>query len=760
MSNFSTASRVLQAIRASDDIARVQGENRTKVLHAANCFPPLSEEDAKKNGIKINVDFGEFKETLAKATQQLTSAFMQNQFFFTVKLPLAPAEHRSDWEAFITQEINRPLRESLEYFELHRSRWTSVVSHGIAPMVWLCDDKWLPTFCPLSDLRIPTDTLVDFRNLKSWARMVPYTPFDLMTEAFNDKENNHWKKQLVANILKNYKQTNFTDASNNYDFYTDVEKFQSLMKQDGCYYGCDAMPTINLWHFYFEDLDEHGVKGWYMRVVPAGEVVKGTTADKFLWESNDPVARTWQELIHCQYGDLNADAPSKFAEVRGLGFTLLDPIFYSNLTTCRLMQHVHDNFNIWLRLSDNAEKARAQVQEFSNLGVLKQGVTVVPTNERHQIDSGVLEMALAQMKQLQVQKSSSYTQQADTGTQKEQTAFETRVKMEQVNAMMSGILMVAFKYESYADREICRRFCLKNSSDPDIIKFRNRCIDAGVPEQWLDVAHWEVEPVTPLGMGNPTIAQAAAQQLMALSPKMSPEAQQEVLHENVLVVTKDPRKAARLAPVSGKPMESDAKREAVGYFGTLMTGVAIPLSSSSLIDQIDALEPLLAGKITQITKRDNMASFDEGVGLQNVGAYLSQAIQQLGQDEQQKEKVKQYSDSLGKLMNEMKALVQRGVAARNKNNGDGNGHDSELQSKLKADQAVAAAKGRSVEAKAAQTIHHKELGFKSQQARDDARAAAEQRRQDAMAFATIQRERIKTVADTKNSRLKSVKAEE
>ena len=102
---------------------------------------------------------------------------------------------------------------------------------------------------------------------------------------------------------------------------------------------------------------------------------------------------------------------------------------------------------------------------------------------------------------------------------------------------------------------------------------------------------------------------------------------------------KTTRRAQEIAPLDAKPQQSAAAREAIGLFGTLMTGVEVPLESSNLIDQIDALRPLLAGKIVQIEQRDNMAEHWEAEGLMNVVKYLEQAIQQLAQDPQQQQRV-------------------------------------------------------------------------------------------------------------------------
>jgi hypothetical protein len=753
--NFSDASRVLATIRAGDTVENVRGENRVKVNNAANAFPPLSKEEADSVGLKINVNFGELMNTIAHARRQYLTAFLSSETFFKVKLPYAPAEHQSEWEEFITKEINRPLRKSLKYFELHNSRWSSVVTHGVGAMRWPHADEWCPKFVPMSDLRIPTDTTLDFENLGWYAVRHIYTPFELIKEAFRPGKANGWDKKAVVDMVKNYKEINWESAPNHYDIETSPEKFAELIKQDGGYYASDAMPGIPLWHFFFEDLTEDGPNKWFLRIVPETGAVRGTPPDDFLWQSEEPIADHWKHLIHCQYGDLSTDAPFKFHSVRSLGFALLEPTFYTNLTRCRLLQHVHDNFNVWLRLTDPADKARAAVQEFGNLGVVREGVQIVPREQRHQIDSGLVEMAMSQLQQLQQEASSTYTQQTDTGTQKEQTAFETSVKVQQVNAMLSGLLMKAFKYESFADIEICRRFCLPNSKDPDIMAFQRRAKAAGIPRQWLDVTQWDIEPVTPLGMGNPTAAQAAAKELIALKPMLDPTAQQEVLHEAVLTVTGDSRKAARLVPLGKKRGLNDAQRDAQFSFGTLMQGVPIaPREGLPVIDQVQTILPLLAGKIVQIEQRNNMATPEEAQGLGQVGQYIGKLIAQLAQDPQEKQLASQMGNQLGQLMNQVKGLAQRGQEAAQKSaqaGAQGNGQDPAAMAKLQAQmmQGQMKLKQQAAEHKQREMAHRQKLK------QDGEAFVREQRRKDAGAFADIQRQ-----GEQAKSRMKSLGGDE
>jgi len=106
-----------------------------------------------------------------------------------------------------------------------------------------------------------TDTTLDFENLSWFGVRENYTPFHLLNEAFNDKPNNHWDKKAVADILKNYKEINFVDAAQNYDWENSPEKLAELVKQDGGYFSGDAMPSIPLWHFYFEDNSDEKKQG-------------------------------------------------------------------------------------------------------------------------------------------------------------------------------------------------------------------------------------------------------------------------------------------------------------------------------------------------------------------------------------------------------------------------------------------------------------------------------------------------------------------
>jgi hypothetical protein len=137
-------------------------------------------------------------------------------------------------------------------------------------------------------------------------------------------------------------------------------------------------------------------------------------------------------------------------------------------------------------------------------------------------------------------------------------------------------------------------------------------------------------------------------------------AQQKVLHMNVAAITGNPKIAEDLAPIEGAKGVSDATRDAEFAFPLLMRGLPVNMKQGlNPIDQIQTLEGLMAGEIAQFQKSGGVNDQRELSGLANVGQYIGGLIQLLSQDEANKAIAKQFSDALGKLMNEVKALAQQ-----------------------------------------------------------------------------------------------------
>lgn len=659
MPDWSSAQKVLETVRNGDDVAFRRGENRVLVNKMANNDPLMPPDEADRIGMKIYNRWGEGMIALANAARQFMMNFTSQDTYFNASCPSAPEEIRADMGGFVTEKLSSLMKDGprqMDYFTVHFSKWKSVAAHGIGPMLWEDRYNWIPRTVAIEDLRIPTDVEVSFRNLEWFAVRVAYTPGELSRKAFaKAKSKFKWNTSAVASILENVKECNTTMAENNYDWQTCPEKFEELRKQNAGYWSGDAMPTINLWHFYYQDEN----KKWSLKIVPDrnASFVDSSADDEFICEYQGPMADSWRHILHVNFGDLNNKAPLMYHSVRSLGFALYEPCYWTDFTRGRFLQHTLDQFNILLTVSDPIDKARAQIQTFQNLSVLKPGIGMVKAADRWQVDAELPNNALAQLKQLQGEASTAYTQSTDTGTAREQTAFETGVKVQQNTAMLNGIMALAKAFEKTASQEIFRRFCLDGTDDEDAIQFQKDFLAAGYPKEWLNVAKWKIEINVPLGSGNPTMAMVEAQNMLQLAPLADPSSQQEMHHDAAVQMIGTAR-AKRFFSSKQKPV-SVAANAAANAFPLMMLGLPPQIPEGlNPIQQIQTLLGLSGGYIAQIEQSKSTATPKELQGLQNVSAYIGKLVQGMSGDKANKKLFAEFGHDLSQLNNEIKKLQQ------------------------------------------------------------------------------------------------------
>jgi len=720
---FSDASKVLSTIEYGNDVELVRSNNRRKVNDGFNGVPPLAPADAEKMGMKINFNSGEMAVLGQQARRQYGNAFGKPSNFFKVKLPTVPPEIRMDWENKLTRLINRPMKESLEYFETQRETFASVVAHGIGPKMWLDEDSWLPEMVALEDLRVPTDTRTNLKNLTWFALRKKYTVGELVSKAMGKDADEGWQKPQVIAILKEYRDqaTQVTDSN----VYENPEYWADLIKQNGGFYTSDASPSIPLWHFYFVD-DKNK---WFLRVVPAREC-RGADGQKFVFDNGEtPIAPTLRQLLHVQFGDLNSKAPFLWHSVRSLGFLLKEPCFWLDIMRNRVMSHCMENMNIGFRVSNPADRGRVQKLQLMDRFVLDSSVSIIPNTERHQIDAGLIETTMAQLKQLQGEASVSFTQDLETGSNKEMTATETMARVSQVNALMSGLILTAVTYARFEYREIARRFTKKNTEDKDAREFQQAALQEGIPPQFINSEVWDIEPEVPLGSGNPTMEMAQAQALMQVRSLHAPQAQDAILHMYDEAVTGDANIAEFLAPTAQKPLVTDAQTAAQFAFPVLMQGVPVRLPERlNPVEQITTLMEMLSTSIMPIIQGQQMPTMKDVAGFSNAIAYISSLLERVGQDEQMMPFVTEVSGDLGELTNAVKQMEQQVLKAQEEM-GQSGGMTPEAQAKILDAGIVASAKAKNMEESNALKLRQKEEGFQAQEARKDAQTAADIQRQ-------------------------------
>lgn len=744
--NFKDAQKVLATIQATDDAAYRQGQNRAKINNLFNGAPLLSMDDAKKMGLKVNCNMGEAPVLGQNGRRQYHNAFLSRNQYFTVRLPDAPPEKQVEWSSFITRKINKPLKRSLQYFELQRSKWAAVLLHGYAPTVYFNRFRVFPEFVALEDFRVPTDSMCDLSNLAWFGVRKAYTTGELSRKVFGPNAHSGWNKKVVAEVLEKVQDQNW-ETGGTAKWSKEPEKMAEIVKQNGGFYSGDAVPTIPLFHFYFLDDSNRARPEWRMRIVPDTTTLSVPTGEFVFDNGNECMATEIGQLLQMQVGDLNNKAPFLIHSVRSLGFLVMEPIFHSNLLDCRFLQHVHEHMNAWLRVNDVQARGRANKVDLYDKGVVPDGVTIVPAAERHQIQGALVEMAQNRMQTIKQNASVSYTQDTEQGRSPDETATAVMARVSQVNAMMSGLLLTARQYEQFSCEEICRRFTLRKSQDAMAKRFQQECRDYGIPSRFVNSDAWEVEVDMPLGNGNPTMEMAQANLLMQQRAAYDAQAQQRILHEYTIAVTGDPRKADLYAPVDKKRDVSDAQVYAEAMFSTLMLGVPVQRKEGfPILEVCGTMLGLMAGVVSRIEQTGNMATSGEIAGLKQVAQFVDQMIVQLEADIPNRPAAKEFADMLGKLMNSVKGFEQRLMeqqqAMAEKENQDQQNAVAESQAKVQATVVGAQTKAQIAAANATQKQNHANQKFAAEEQRKNMQALNDDHRKDLMTAGDIHRKNL------------------
>lgn len=746
--------------------------NRARINDLFNGVAPFTAESIKQTNSVTNVNFLESTKLAQDARGQGLGALTKPVNYFTItEVDRGPKHKRKGYASTLTKLINRKaMKNSLKYYETLRSVMANVVLHGIGPVIWDDTEKWCPNALGVEDVLVPSNTKLDMENLPFFAIFRPYTALQLYRLTHGPKVDPGWNMDLVNRCIEDA-DARIIDFGVPYADVYSPEKMAERMKADSGLYSADSVPTIDAWDFFFYD-DEDGESGWRRRVVLdanwqlgagglagtsemnppslSGMNTKIGTKGEFLYDSGDRVyAEKIDQIVHFQFGDLSSVAPFRYHSVRSLGFLMYAVCHLQNRLRCKFNDALFEHMLQYFRVRNLDEYERTLKVNLIEKGVIDETVQFIPNNERWQVDAGLIQLGLAQNRDLMASGSSSYVQQNQFGSnQPEKTATQIMAEVNNNTALIGAALAQAYMYQKFQYMEVARRFCIKDSRDQAVKKFRLQALKAGVPEAVLDSDCWEIEPDKTMGAGNKTLEMAIADKLMGVRNLFDPEPQRDILRDYTLAVTDDPGRTERLVPEQ-PVLVTDAVHDAQIAAAALLLGMKVDVKAG--MNHIEYIETML-GQIglilQQIQAFGGMARPQQLVGIENMVAHIGKHIQILAQDPNEKQRVKQYGDAIGQIMNQVKMYQQRleqAQQARAQQNGQLRMSPDEA-AKVQAIQAQSAAKIESSAKSNAQKTAQRQTQFEITMQQDAQKHAQDMNEQANQALLKTGQEVLKTEA--------------
>ena len=250
--NFKTATAITQVtwqMRLSD---YHRSRNRALIDSLANGAPPYTDEEAARNAKEINVNDLTLTRISHDARLQLYQAFFKPGDFFRARTDGGAVAKRNERSTKVTRRLSKIMRRSLDYFECQRSKFAATVLHGIGPGAWEDADHWCPIPLEISDVLMPSNTLLTMRNLPFFAIWRGYTANELRRltkRARRDPSKNPgWNLEIVDRAIAwADKETAKLHSGTTWQEYWVPEKSVERIKEDGGIFGSDLAATIASW---------------------------------------------------------------------------------------------------------------------------------------------------------------------------------------------------------------------------------------------------------------------------------------------------------------------------------------------------------------------------------------------------------------------------------------------------------------------------------------------------------------------------------
>lgn len=756
-----------------------RGLNRARIDELFNGFPPFTEEEVEANQSAVNVNFLESTRLSHDARAQFSNAFLKPGQYFTMRTDMGPQHRRTKYGAIVTRNINRYLKRSPDYFECFRSKFALDVMHGIGPSVWPDQDQWCPEPAGICDVGIPARTYLTMRNLPFFYIYRSYTAPELMRLTRGPKVDPGWNMSLVDAVLEWIDRETVQLIGSNWPEVWAPERASERVKGDGGFFVGDQVPTVDAFDFYFysEDGKESGwrrriildswstpqsVGGSYQMTRKSDDIFK-LDRDQFLYNGKSrKFADKRENIIAFQFADLSAVAPFQYHSVRSMGFLLYAVCHLQNRLRCAFSEAVFENLLQMFRVKSMEDVQRALKLKLHNFSFIDDTLSPMPANERFQPNMQLVQLGLQENAALIQQHSSVWTQnQTMMQDRTEKTKFQVMAEVNAMTSMVSAGLNQAYQYQVFEYYEIIRRFFKKNSKDMDVNQFQAACLREGLPEKLMVPEYWDCEPERVMGAGNKTLEMTIAQQLMEWRPLFNPSAQNEILRDATLAITDDAARAERLVP--DQPHVSDSVHDAELAFGTLMQGSPVtPKPGLNNVEVAGTVIRLMAGKVQGILRNGAVGTPQDIQGLSLAAQYAGGFINLLAQDEKSKPLVKKLSDALGKIMNEVKAMVQRQQKAAQAaaQQGQGGGMDPKDAAKIQATMMTAKQKVQQMrESHAARTAQRK-IQFEQQIELERQKTQAEIQRKAAVHNIDIAAQDAKAAIEVRKSHMKSTSDED
>lgn len=739
--------------------------NRAKINTQFDGGTPWTEEERRANKIFTNANWLEGSRIAHNARLQYNNAFIKPGAIFKCQFDRGPVAKRVEWSDKVTKNLNRLLKRTPSFKSLFEATGAQVVLHGIGPSYWSDRYNPIPKTVGIEDVQVAAGTLCDRSNMGFFAIYREWTYPELYEMTNGEQVDPGWNKEAVNRILKSLSEASLQPIWSG-NRWLMPEKMEADWKENSGWFLSSSAPKVFCWDFYFQDDEEmeDGKLTWQRRIVldcyqtQGADSLSSEDSNEFLYDSSkkkDPCAYDSSEILHLQFGNCSNVAPFRYYSVRSMGYLLYMVCMWQDRLRCRMNDAIFESLLTYFKNVSEDDRERLESINLMHMGVMPDGVSIVPPQERTQVNEALLLLGLSQNRQLMQESSSSYLSPQQTGEMGKTpaTATEELIKVNASAALTSAMLNGAYESIEPLGREVFRRFCLGESKHPLVQKFRGMLIQDGVPLEVLnDPEAWDITPNRVLGGGNSVMETMQADRLLAARPLLDPPSQRMVL--KLYVTANSNADFAEMLVPDQQPVSTSTTVIADLAMGALMDSLQFtPPQDINVIEYINRLLQQLTIVVQQLPAMaqlpsSQMAIGEKIAGIQSTMQHIVPFIQLIAQQgDQGKQQAKAYEDALGEITQAVAPFVNMLEEQAGQQQ---SGLTPEQQQKLQLQAAEAQQKMQIAAAKEDQKMQHKDMREFNEQQRKQLQLASDLQEQAIRAKADVAQQDLEAEAKILN----------
>lgn len=583
-------SRLCKASALRQIFVKMREDDRLNALHRAETqdlldggTPYSSAELLEANQPDTtNLNFGGAEEQLEKAMAPYYDLVNSPEDLVSVCTLHGAEENRSDWNAILSEEVSRTIRDAEKFtFETARLAMKHVWD-GVGVGYWPDELDWRYLGSGLGQFYLPRQSFAVESELPVVCSIQESTVTQLYSKIrhMDDETPGKWNKKAVENAIRKA-----TAALPNYQ---DWEYLMEEIKNNDL--GVDSRtPMIRLVHGWVQEFD--GTISHFITT----EEDQGT--EDFLYFCKSEYKSMRQALVLFPYG---LGTNTKTHGIRGLGYKIYAFEQQRNRSLSRLIDQGNLASSLMMQAENENSLSNIGLQYYGNLAVIPPDVKVVDYAAPDL--SRTVMPVLGEMERLRNNRTAGYSSEAAFDGDQRKTKFEVSSQLQQ-NAALSDTQLdfwnVPFRrlLKETVRRMSRRTYVPMDPGGREIAKLHLRLTRRGVPLEALFKLDFDATTLVPaIGAGSASARTLKLEKMELLRPRMD-DVGKANLDRDLATDTVGAERANRYFPKDQQPRFSYDTSIAILQNPALLAGDDIPVLAGDkhLAQAREHIKPLMEG---------------------------------------------------------------------------------------------------------------------------------------------------------------------